>query len=308
MSAHEDIGSVSPSKPIAEPIAEPIADTTLIIVCGSGPLPTAVADAAIGRGRGVFLIAIDGWADRLSVARYPHAWIKLGQLGRVWRLMRQAGARDFVCVGGLVRPSVRSLRLDWETVRLLPRLYRLFRGGDDHMLSGLGRMFEERGFRPVAAHDVAPDILLPEGALTRRQPSAQERVDAAYGLSLLDAMGPFDIGQAVVVSGRRVLAVEAAEGTDQMLSRVAELRANGRINLPAGTGILVKAPKPQQDRRFDLPSIGPKTVDLAVKASLAGIAVRSGGVIGVDPVAMTTAADAGGIFITAISSTAALAP
>jgi DUF1009 family protein len=222
--------------------------------------------------------------------------------------MRQAGARDFVCVGGLVRPSVRSLRLDWETVRLLPRLYRLFRGGDDHMLSGLGRMFEERGFRPVAAHDVAPDILLPEGALTRRQPSAQEQVDAAYGLSLLDAMGPFDIGQAVVVSGRRVLAVEAAEGTDQMLSRVTELRANGRINLPAGAGILVKAPKPQQDRRFDLPSIGPKTVDLAVKASLAGIAVRSGGVIGVDPVAMTAAADAGGIFITAISSTAALAP
>jgi DUF1009 family protein len=92
------------------------------------------------------------------------------------------------------------------------------------------------------------------------------------------------------------------------LSRVAELRANGRINLPAGTGILVKAPKPQQDRRFDLPSIGPKTVDLAVKASLAGIAVRSGGVIGVDPVAMTAAADAGGIFIAAISSTAASAP
>ena len=117
MSAHEDIGSVSPSKPIAEPIAEPIADTTLIIVCGSGPLPTAVADAAIGRGRGVFLIAIDGWADRLAVARYPHAWIKLGQLGRVWRLMHQAGARDFVCVGGLVRPSVRSLRDPQSGVR-----------------------------------------------------------------------------------------------------------------------------------------------------------------------------------------------
>lgn len=287
---------------------DPIKDATLAVLCGSGPLPFALADAAQRQGRPVFLIAIEGWAEPVSVARYPHAWIKLGQLGRVWRLMRQAGARDFVCIGGLVRPSIRSLRLDWETVRLLPRLYRLFRGGDDHMLSGLGRMFEERGFRALAAHEVAPDIVLPEGVLTRRQPSAQERTDIAYGFSLLDAIGPFDVGQAAVIAGRRILAMEAAEGTDQMLHRVAELRANGRIGLPAGRGILVKAPKPQQDRRFDLPSVGPKTVELALQAGLAGIAVRADGVIAVDPVAMAAAADHGDLFIVATDEPAAAGP
>jgi DUF1009 family protein len=298
MSPHEDTGNVSSSAPPAELNA----DTTLTIICGSGPLPAAVADAAIRRGRSVFLIAIEGWADAPAIARYPHAWIKLGQFGRVWRLARAAGSRDVVCIGGLVRPAVSALRLDWETIRLLPKLYRLFRGGDDHLLSGLGRIFAERGFRMVAAQDVAPDILAPEGVLTRRRPTQRETDDAAFGFALLDVMGPFDVGQALVVAERRVLAVEAAEGTDQMLQRIGELRANGRISLPAGQGVLVKAPKPQQDRRYDLPSIGPKTVEMAVAAGLAGIAVRAGGVIAVDPLGMTAAADKAGIFIASINA------
>ncbi|MGD9847304.1 MAG: LpxI family protein, partial [Variibacter sp.] len=208
MPSREDTGSVSPSPSLAEPNA----DTTLTVICGSGPLPAAIADAAIRRGRSVFLIAIEGWADAGAVARYPHAWIKLGQFGRAWRLARAAGSRDIVCIGGLVRPAIGSLRLDWETIRLLPRLYRLFRGGDDHLLSGLGRIFAERGFRMVAAQDVAPDILAPAGVLTRREPTQREADDIAFGFALLDAMGPFDVGQALVVAARRVLAVEAAEG------------------------------------------------------------------------------------------------
>lgn len=283
------------------PAAGPCERSPLAIICGSGPLPFAVADAALRQGRDVLLIALVGWADAQAVARYPHAWVRLGQFGRVWRLARAAGCRDILCIGGLVRPAIGALRLDWQTLRLLPRLYRLFRGGDDHLLSGLGRIFEEQGFRAIAAQDVAPDILLPAGVLTRRRPSAEEEADIAYGFALLDAMGSFDVGQGVVVAGRRALAVEAAEGTDQMLERIAALRANGRVALPLGQGILVKAPKPQQDRRYDMPSVGPTTIELARAAGLAGIALRAGGIVAVDPVAMTAAADAAGLFIASIA-------
>ena len=137
-------------------------------------------------------------------------------------------------------------------------------------------MFEENGFRLLGAHEVAPEILMPEGALGRVQPRERDRADIAFGLDYLRASGPFDIGQAVVVADKHVLAVEAAEGTDAMLARVAEMRASGRVRSAVGTGVLVKAPKRGQDARFDLPSIGPRTVESVARAGLAGIAVVAG--------------------------------
>jgi DUF1009 family protein len=130
------------------------------------------------------------------------------------------------------------------------------------------------------------------------QPSQRDRDDIAFGLDYLQAAGCFDIGQAVVVANRHVLAVEAAEGTDGMLARVAELRANGRIRSKGG--VLVKAPKPQQDRRFDLPSIGPVTAERAARAGLAGIAVVAGATIMAEPQAMAAAADRAGVFVIGI--------
>ncbi len=147
----------------------------------------------------------------------------------------------------------------------------------------MGRLLEQEGFRLLGAHEVAPEILMPEGTLGHMQPSERDRADIALGLDYLHAAGPFDIGQAVVVAGRHILAVEAIEGTDQMLERVATLRANGRLRASAGTGVLVKAPKPGQDRRFDLPTIGPQTVENAARAGLAGIAVVAGATIMAEP-------------------------
>ena len=156
------------------------------------------------------------------------------------------------------------------------------------------------GFRLLGAHEVAPDILVPEGALGRAQPSERDHADIALGLDYLRAAGQFDIGQAVVVAGRHVLAVEAAEGTDAMLARVAEMRANGRVRAPRGTGVLVKAPKPAQDRRFDLPSIGPRTVEGVARAGLAGIAVVAGSTIVAEPEQLVTAADRAKIFVVGV--------
>jgi DUF1009 family protein len=165
-------------------------------------------------------------------------------------------------------------------------------------------LIEQVGFRLLGAHEVAPEILVPNGVLGRVTPSERERDDIAFGLAYLRAAGPFDVGQAVVVAGRHVLAVEAAEGTDGMLARVAKLRAKGRISTAGG--VLVKAPKPQQDRRFDLPSIGPATVDGAARAGLGGIAVLTGGTIMAEPVALAAAADRAGLFVAGVADEASV--
>jgi DUF1009 family protein len=271
--------------------------TPLGLICGAGAVPFAVADAVRRRGRPVVLFALRGWADPAAVKAWPHHWIALGQFGRFCRLARGEGCRDLVLVGGLIRPSLLQLRLDWGTLQQMPLIIRSFRGGDDHLLSGMGRMLEGAGFRMVGAHEAAPEITASVGALGRVRPAAAAEDDIRRGLALLAAMSAFDVGQAAVVAGRRVLAVEAAEGTDAMLDRVAAMRGSGRIALPAGAGVLVKAPKRRQDRRFDLPSIGPDTVTRAAQAGLAGVAVIAGATIVAEPQRLVEAADRAGLFV-----------
>jgi DUF1009 family protein len=270
------------------------------IICGGGSLPFTVADAALGKGRPVVLLAITGFADAKAVARYPHHWVALGQFGRLRQLAREAQCRDIVFVGTLVRPAIAQIRMDLLTLRLLPRIIRTFRGGDDHLLSSIGKIFEEHGFRLVGAHEVAPQILAPEGAFGRCAPSEGHQADIKLGIAFLRAIGPFDVGQGVVIAQERVLAVEAAEGTDLMLAHVAELRRVGRIHDAAGKGVLVKAAKPHQDRRFDLPSIGPKTVEGVARAGLGGVAVLAGEAIVAEPQDVVTAADRHNVFVVGV--------
>jgi DUF1009 family protein len=185
---------------------------------------------------------------------------------------------------------------------VLPRIARAYRGGDNHLISGAARIFEDHGFRIVGAHEVAPEILMPEGPIGSLRPSERDQADIARALALLAATGPFDMGQAAVVADNHVLAVEAAEGTDAMLGRIADLRGQGRIAAPAGTGVLVKAPKPQQDQRFDLPAIGPRTVEEVARAGLAGIAVIAGGSIIAEPAAVAAAADKAKVFVVGLKA------
>jgi len=272
------------------------------IICGGGTLPFAVADAAAMQGRRVVLLAIRGWADPARVAGYRHHWVALGQFGRLRRLAQAENCRDVVFIGAVIRPAIRGIRLDWATILLLPRIIRLYRGGDDQLLSGIGRIFEEHGMRLRGAHEVAPNILVPAGPIGRLRPSRRDEADIARGLGVLSALGPFDIGQAVVVADNHVLAVEAAEGTDNLLARVAELRKVGRIRSPGGVGVLVKAPKPGQDRRLDLPAVGPQTISGVIRAGLAGVAVVAGGAIMAEPEEVAAAADSGKVFVVGVGA------
>lgn len=274
----------------------------LAIICGGGSLPFAVADAAQRRGRRVVLFALRGAAEPQRVAQYPHHWASLGQFGLFRRVAREEGCRDVVMIGGLVRPTFWQLRPDFATIMLLPRIYKIYRGGDDRLLSGVARIFEEQGFRLIGADQVAPDILMPRGTLGIRAPVDHDRADIACGLALLNATGPFDVGQAVVVAENRILAIEAAEGTDEMLAHLMELRRSGRIHSREGIGVLVKAPKSGQDRRVDLPSIGPATIEGVARAGLAGIAVVAGSVIVAEPERVAKAADKANIYVVGIGA------
>jgi DUF1009 family protein len=269
----------------------------LALICGGGSLPLAVADFVAGHGRKVLLFPLRGAADEHAYAQRPHHWIHLGQFGKFARIARAAGCRDLVFIGSLVRPSLWQIRPDWQALLVLPEIARAFRGGDDHLLSNIGRLVEQRGFRLLGAHEVAPDILVPEGSLGRATPSERDQRDIRFGLDYLRAAGRFDIGQAVVVADNHVLAVEAAEGTDQMLARVAQLRQTGRVSTAKGAGVLVKAPKPDQDRRFDLPSIGPETVEGVAAAGLAGIAVAAASTVIAEPERLIRAADRANVFV-----------
>lgn len=279
------------------PLPPSTAAGPVAIICGGGTLPLTVADTVRRNGREVVLFPIHGWADPSAVADYRHHWVHLGALGRFRRLAHQENCRDVVMIGNTIRPAIHELRFDWLTLRLLPRIIRVFKGGDDKLLSGIAALVEEQGFRFVGAHELAPDILVSEGPLGLVKPSEAHVQDIACGFELIAAMARFDVGQAAVVANNRVLAVEAAEGTDQMLDRVAALRAEGRIRIPENTGVLVKSPKPGQDRRFDLPSLGPRTIEKAARAKLAGIAVAAGETVIAEPVRVAEAADRAGLFV-----------
>ena len=278
------------------------AESPLAVIAGGGAVPLAVANAASRQGRRVVMFPVRGWADPGAMQPFTHYWLSLVQAGRFLRYARKEGCREVVFVGTAVRPPLRSLRLDWTTIRLLPRILRAYRGGDDHLLSNIAQAFEDHGFRILGAHEVAPEILMPAGAVGSVAPSDRDHADIARGLALLAATGPFDMGQGVVVAANQVLAVEAAEGTDAMLARIADLRVAGRIATPTGVGVLVKAPKPQQDRRFDLPAIGPRTIEGAARAGLAGIAVVAGGSIVADPALAVAAADRAKLFVVGVKA------
>lgn len=275
--------------------------STLAILAGAGAFPAAVAEAARANGRPVFLLLLKGIADK-SLERYPHVWVGIGQIGRIFSEARGAEARDIVMIGSLVRPNLLTTIPDFGALRHIPRFMRLYRGGDDHLLSGIGKLFESEGFRLVGAHEVAPDLLMPVGLMGDRAPSETEREDITVALCAIAALGPYDVGQAVVIADRRIVAVEGAEGTDGLLERVTAMRAAGRIRWTGTKGVLVKAPKPGQDRRIDLPAIGPATIERATEAGLSGVAVAGGSTLVVEPQRLIAAADARGLFVLGVET------
>ena len=199
------------------------------LIAGGGVMPFAVADSLTARGIDPVVFALKGACDPVAAERFRHHWISVGQLGRAEKLFRAENCRNLVFIGTLVRPALSEIRLDWATVRVLRRVWAAFRGGDYHLLSGIGRILEQDGFRMVGIKDVAPDLLMPEGCLTRATADETAAADIAKGREVLEALSRFDIGQATIVIDGHVVGVEDIEGTDGLLARVGQLRKDGRI-------------------------------------------------------------------------------
>jgi DUF1009 family protein len=272
------------------------------VIAGGGAMPFAVAESLKARGLDPVLFALKGVCDPTIAERFRHHWITVGQYGRARKLFREENCTDLIFIGTLVRPSLSEIRLDWATLRIMGRIWSAYRGGDDHLLSGVGRIFEQDGFRLLGLKEVAPDLLMPEGCVTQKMPDQNAMSDIAKGREVLQALGPFDVGQAAVVIDHHVVGVEGIEGTDELLRRIAELRSSGRIRASRGRGVLVKAPKSGQDLRFDLPTVGSRTVEGAAAAGLAGLAVIAGHTVVADPQVMIETADTSGLFIAGLPS------
>ncbi len=271
------------------------------IIAGRGELPRRIVEAARAAGREFFVIAFNGETDPATVADgAAHAWVDLPTVGRTIKLLKQAGVSELVLIGPIGRPNFRKLKPDWHGTKLLPKIIRAASQGDDAIMKVVVEDLENQGFTILGAEMVLASLSAPTGRLGRHEPDAGDRADIERGMAVLAQLGHLDIGQAVVVRAGYVLAVEAAEGTDEMLRRCRQFRGE------AAAGVLIKRPKPVQERRVDLPTIGVPTVQGAVAAGLKGIAVEAGGALVADRTAVAKAADAAGIFVCGVKPEEAL--
>ena len=272
---------------------------TLGILAGGGPFPGRVAAAAVAAGRGVFIVALRGFAEASVVGAFPHAVVRMGAAGEILARLRAAGCTELVLVGPVRRPPLMDLRPDAEGARIMARIGRAAFAGDDGLLAAVVRVLGEEGFQVLGAHEVLTEAVGPRGQMGRVAPDAAAMADIGRGAAVVRALGRADVGQACVVQQGVVLAVEAIEGTDAMLARAATLAR------PGPGGVLVKLVKPGQDRRADLPTIGPATLRAAAAAGLRGVAFEAGGTLLTDRAACITEADAAGLFLHGIDATSA---
>ena len=270
--------------------------TKLGIIAGGGTLPALIAAACEATERPYVVIALEGITEKDWLEGRPHHWIRLGAPGQGFRHLRDAGAEELVMIGAVRRPSIVSLRPDaWLAGRILRLGKAAFNVGDDAFMRLIDSELQAEGFRVIGADGVLSGLVATAGLYGRVRPDAQAEADIARGLEVARGIGALDVGQAVVVQQGFVLGVEAVEGTDALLARCATLRREG-----VG-GVLIKACKPRQDRRFDLPTVGPTTIENAARAGLRGIAVEAGGTLVVDRDRVIAAADAAGLFIAGVA-------
>ncbi|MBK8841238.1 MAG: UDP-2,3-diacylglucosamine diphosphatase LpxI [Hyphomonadaceae bacterium] len=269
----------------------------LAIVAGGGDLPRRVAEQARKTGRNPFVVGLKGFAEAGLLEEYNGPELSVGEMGRLIQLMKKEGCEEMVFAGWLKRPDFSSLKLDLKGVQSLPKILAAAKKGDDALLRAVMDVFAEAGFRIIGADDVLNDLLVSAGPLGAIIPDAEHWPDIRRAAEVARISGSLEIGQGAVSCAGLVLAVEAQEGTDRMLARVGELQVEIRGTPEARRGVLVKRPKPQQERRIDLPTIGVATVQAAGKAGLAGIAVEAGAALVVDREEVARAADQLGVFI-----------
>lgn len=267
------------------------AQPKLCIIAGGGTAPKIVIDICRQQGRDYFVVCLEGQADADVAEGSPHIWLPLGAGAKLKELVAEKQLKELLMIGRVRRPSLFELKPDWLALKTVTKIG-MNMVGDDTLLRGIGKAMEEEiGVRVISAQDVFRDLLTPEGQLGNVAVDADAENDIQRGMAVAKALGAVDVGQAVVVQQGLVLGVEAIEGTDALIARSGNLKREG-----VG-GILVKMAKPQQDNRYDLPTIGPDTITALAKAGLRGLVIEAGRSFLVEREKTIALADQAGIFV-----------
>lgn len=270
--------------------------TKLGLIAGGGALPLAIAARCEAEGRPVFVIRLRGFADA-DLMHYPGVDLGMAEIGKALAALKSADCGS-VCFAGVVgRPDFAALKPDLKGASLLPGIIAAATRGDDALLRKVLSVFEAEGYAVEGADDILAGETLKAGALGRVSPTSEQLADLKKALHVAERAGELDIGQGAVVCNGLVLAVEAQEGTDAMLARVADLPADLRGRQGSLRGALAKAPKPIQDLRVDMPVIGARTLELAAAAGLAGVSGLEGRLILIDRPCIIATADRLGLFV-----------
>jgi DUF1009 family protein len=271
----------------------------IVILAGSGQLPVLLSDCLRRQGRDHRIVAIRGFAA-LEMRAQADCVVDLMDVQRTMRLLEEWRPSAVTLAGAVNRPRPSAILNTFSLYRSRRELAAIINSGDNRLLRGVVEVLEGRGYQVVGAHDLAPELLAPAGHFTRATPSTCDKAAIATGFSVIDDVAAHDIGQACVVVGERVLAIEGPEGTDQMLARVRGFRrlwSRPRVE-PGGT--LVKTAKRGQDLRVDLPAIGPRTIVNVQKAGLRGVAIGAGATFILEQERTIETADRLGLFLVAL--------
>lgn len=256
----------------------------LAVIAGQGNLPMILARALPDQPH---VASLEGFEPE---GLAPDRRFRIEQLGSLIADFREMGVTEVCFAGAIRRPVLDPSRIDAATMPLVPRMMAALQKGDDGALREVIAIFEDAGIAVRGAHELSPDLLPQHGVYSSLRPEDYHETDARRAAETLSGLGPLDIGQSCVVHRGQVLTIEGTFGTDWMLASL-ENRPDGQ------GGIFYKAAKPGQDRRIDLPAVGPDTVDAAKKAGLDGIVVEEGSVMVLDLAEVEKAADEKGLFV-----------
>jgi len=260
------------------------------ILAGGGVLPARLIETCRAQGRDCFVVAFKGQTEPQAITDAPHEWVRLGAAGKALELLKKNDVEEIVMAGPIKRPSLAAMRPDSWALKLLAKA-----GagslGDNGLLSAIVNELENEGLRVIGVDDILRDFLAEAKIYGKIEPDKAALEDIEKGFDVAWILGQADVGQAAVVQQGLVLAVEAIEGTEKMVARIPDVAREG----PGG--VLVKAKKPNQEKRADLPTVGSETVKQAAEAGLRGIAVEAGGALIVDPDQTAALADRLGIFL-----------
>jgi DUF1009 family protein len=275
--------------------------TRLGLIAGGGDLPLEIARSL--QASHPFILRLQGFTDP-GFDAFEGETLSIGQIGAMIKSLKAANC-DAVCFAGYVtRPDLKDLKMDARGLIMVPKALAAGRKGDDALIRVVVGEFEGAGFQVVGANDLLDRLMPQAGILGAHAPDEAHQADIDTAVEAARVIGGMDIGQGVVCVDGVVLAVEAQEGTNAMLERVAALPSPLRGDRNALRGVLAKIPKPIQERRVDLPTIGMDTVQRCLEAGLAGIVLEAGGALIVDRANVISALDDAGLFLLAITASA----